>query len=122
MLTWSAWLLAAGVILGLILVALSQTVRPTAQPWWPGALHGLLGAVGLLLLLLGLVGGPRRGVEQGAGSFGLVAAWLVAAALGLGLVVAWARLRRRPPSMLVVGVHATLGVAGLVLLATYVSM
>ena len=121
MLTWSAWLLTGGVLLGLILVALSQAARPTAQPWWPGALHGVLGAAGLGLLVLGL-GGPRHGVEQGAGSFGLVAAWLVAAALGLGSLLALARMRRRPPSMLVVGVHATLGVGGLVLLATYLSV
>ncbi len=121
MLTWAAWLLTGGVLFGLVLVALSQTVRPSMQPWWPGALHGMLGAASFGLLLLGL-GGPRRGVEQGAGSFGSLAAWFVAAALGLGLLLALARLRRRPPSMMVVGVHATLGVAGLVLLATYLSV
>jgi hypothetical protein len=80
-----------------------------------------LGAAGFGLLLFGL-GGPRHGAEQGAGSFGSIAAWLIAAALGLGALLAFARLRRRPPSMLVVGVHATLGVAGLVLLATYLSV
>ena len=121
MLSWSAWLLTGGVLLGLVLIILSQVAQPGRSPWWPGALHGLLGAVALVLLVAGLRG-PPRGVLQGAGSFGLIAAWLVGAALCLGALLGAARLRRRPPSMLVIGVHATLGVAGLVMLAAYLSV
>ena len=120
MLSWSAWLLTAGVLLGLVLVAISQTVPPARQSWWPGAVHGALGAAAFVLLLLGLRG-PPRGVQQGSGSFGLVAAGFLAVALGLGSLLVLSRIRRRPPAMLVLGVHATLGVAALVLLAAYLS-
>ncbi len=120
MLVASAWLLTGGALIGLGLIVLSQVVPPPRQPWWPGALHGLVGVVAFCLLLLGLLG-PVRGVQQGAGSFGVIAAWLVAAALCGGIILTVARLRRRPPAMLVVGLHATFGVAGLVLLAAYLS-
>ena len=120
MLTWSAWLLTGGVLMGLVLIALSQVVPHGRQPWWPGALHGGLGFAAFCLLLVGLRG-PARGVQQGAGSFGLVAAWLLAAALCGGGWIAFAHLRRRSPSMLVIGLHATLGVVALVMLAAYLS-
>ena len=120
MLAWSAWLLTGGVLMGLVLVAVSQVVPHGRRPWWPGAVHGALGLVALCLLLSGLRG-PARGVQQGAGSFGVVSAGLLAVALCGGVLLALARMRRRPPAMLVVGVHATLGVAALVMLAAYVS-
>lgn len=120
MLAWSAWLLTAGVLLGLVLVAISQTIPPTRQAWWPGALHGAVGIAAFILLLLGLRG-PPRGVQQGSGAFGLVAAALLAVALLLGSLMAVSRMRRRPPAMLVIGIHATVGVAALVMLAAYVS-
>ena len=121
MLAWSAWLLTAGVLLGLILVALLQVAPIVARRPWPGLLHGLLGVAGFGLLLAGL-GGPARGVQQGAGSFGVIAAVFVGAALLGGLLLYAARLRRRPPAVLVIGLHATAGVAGLVMLAAYLSV
>ena len=121
MLAWSAWLLTGGVLLGLLLIALSQLSPAAARKGWPGLAHGSFGVAGFVLLLAGLRG-PPRGVQQGAGSFGLVAAVFVGLALvGGGLLYA-ARLRRRPPAVLVIGVHATLGVAGLVMLAAYLSV
>ncbi len=121
MLVWSAWLLGAGVLLGLVLVILSQTVTPGRQPWWPGALHAGLGLAAFVFLLVGGLDASPREVQQGTASFGIIAAWLLAAALCLGSILAIGRMRRRPPSMLVIGIHATFGVAGLVLLATYLS-
>ena len=120
MLAASAWLLTGGVLLGLALVALSQIVPRGRRALWPALLHGGLGVAAFGLLLLGLRG-PVRGVQEGAGSFGTVAAWLLAAALCGGGLLGLARLRRRPPAALVIGVHATLGVAALVMLAAYVS-
>ncbi len=120
MLTWSAWVLATAVVGGMALVVASQVAADWARMRWPGMLHGGLGIAGFALLLAGL-GGPVRGAQSGAGSFGLVAAGFVACAVLLGLVVFAARLRRRPPSMLAVGVHATMGVGGLVMLAAYLS-
>ena len=120
MLAWSAWVLAAAVLGGLGLVALSQSASPYARLRWPGWVHGGAGLVGFGLVVAGL-GGPARGVAQGAGSFGLVAAAFVGAALLLGLLVFTARLRRKAPSNLAVGVHASLAVGGVVMLAAYLS-
>ncbi len=119
MLTDAAWLLAAGALGGLVLVGLYQL--PSARRLaWPGMIHGLAGLAGFVLLVLGLRG-PARGVQQGVGSFGIVAAVLVGLALLVGATVAWSRWRRTAPSLLGIGVHATLGVAGLVMLAAYLS-
>ena len=120
MLVWSAWVLCAAVLGGLGLIALSQVAAGYVRMRWPGVLHGSVGIAGFVLLVAGL-GGPARGVQQGAGSFGTVAAWLVGAAVVLGLIVFAARIRRRPPSMLAIGVHATLAVGGLVMLAAYIA-
>ena len=119
MLTWSAIVLTGAVLGGLVLVALSQAASPSWRRW-PGWLHGAAGLAGLALLLAGL-GGPARGVQQGAGSFGLIAAGFVGAAAILGALVFAARLRQRSPSTLAIGVHATLAVGGLVMLAAYLS-
>ncbi len=73
-----------------------------------------------MLLLAGL-GGPARGVAEGAGSFGMVAAGFVAGAVLLGSLVFVAGLRRRAPSMLALGVHATLAVGGVVMLLAYLA-
>ena len=118
MLAWSAWVLAAAVLGGLGLIALSQVSTKPLR--WPGVVHGTLGVAGFVLLVAGLRG-PARGVAEGAGSFGIVAAALVGSAVLLGLGVLIARLRHRAPSMLVVGVHATLAVGGLVMLAAYIA-
>ncbi len=120
MLVCAGWLLAAGVLLGLLVVAAAQVAPAAARSIWPGLTHGAAGLAGFGLLLAGL-GGPPRGVQQGAGSFGLVAAILVGLAVAGGGVLVASRLRRRPPAVLVVGMHATLGVAGLVMLAAYLS-
>ena len=118
MLVWSAWILTAAAAGGMALVVLSQVASVRVR--WPGILHGSLGTAGFILLALGLRG-PARGAEQGAGSFGITAAALVGAAVLLGATILIARMRHRPPSMLAVGVHATLAVGGLVLLAAYVA-
>ena len=86
----------------------------------PGLAHGLLGLTGLALLLLSL-GGPPRGVRMGAGSFGLLAAGLFGLAV-LGAAAAYvARRRGSGLSTLALGLHATFAVAGLTLLAAYLS-
>ena len=120
MLQASAWLLGLTTLGGLLLLALLQWNRPSGRVWLPGAAHGLAGVLGFVLLVFGL-GGPPRGTQTGSASFGLIAATLIALALALGLLAFAARLggRRAPP--LALGVHATLGVAGLVILAAYLA-
>ncbi len=101
-------------------MALSQAASPLRRLRWPGWLHGSLRLSGFVLLLAGL-GGPIRGAQQGAGSFGFIVACFLGAAAVLGVLVFAARLRHRAPSTLAVGVHATLAVGGLVMLAAYLS-
>jgi len=90
-----------------------------SPPWLLGALHGALGAAGLGLLLLALRG-PPRGMATGVAGFGMVAAVLLAVALVAGLAVLAARLRRRGIGGLFIAIHASLAIAGIVILAAYV--
>jgi hypothetical protein len=87
--------------------------------WWLGAVHGVLGVAGFGALLVALRG-PPRGVAMGVGSFGASAAVLLAMALIAGLGILVVRLRGRRVGSLVVGVHATVAISGVVVLAAYV--
>ncbi len=120
MLIWSISVLGITALAGIALIALLQWRRPSGRVWLPGLVHGLLGLLGFVLLLAGL-GGPPRGTQSGAGSFGLIAAVLVGLALALGLVAVVARMLGRRAPVLVLGIHATIGIAGLVILAAYLS-
>lgn len=87
-------------------------------PWPIGLVHGLLGAGGLAVVLLAL----RRGLPpsaMGTTGFAPAAAVLLAVALALGLSIA---LRRRRPPGLLVAIHASLAIAGFVVLWTLVSL
>jgi hypothetical protein len=96
-------------------------MRPAgAVPWPLAALHGLMAIGGLGCLLLALRG-PPRGLDTGTASFGTIAAVLLAlAALAGGGIVA-ARLRRRRPAGALIGIHASLAIGGLVILAVYLA-
>ncbi len=119
MLQLSFSLLVVAALLGFALAALHLRTGAAALPWWwLGAVHGLLGFVGLIVLLLALQG-PPRGVALGVGSFGESAAVLLALALLVGLAILVARLRYRRISGLAIGAHATLAISGLVILAAY---
>jgi hypothetical protein len=120
MLTVSLILVGLAALGGLLLLALYQWMKPAGRVWLPGAVHGLVGLAGFFFLLP-VLGGPPRGVASGAGQFGAIAACLLGAGLLLGGWVVVARFRRRQPSTMVLGLHATLAVAGLVMLAAYAS-
>jgi hypothetical protein len=103
--------------LGALLVWLH--LRPDApRPRWElGALHGVLGAGGLATLVLALQG-PPRGEAMGVGAFGRIAAVLLAFALAMGLVLLIRRRRGRLTSG-PIGIHATIAISGVVILAAY---
>ena len=101
--------LAAGTIGG----ALAVQWRPTT-----GVLHGLFGAAALAALILTL-GGPPRGVAMGVASFGRIAAGLLGTALLVGLGIVAVRLRARRVPAFMIGVHATIAIGGIVMLAAY---
>jgi hypothetical protein len=119
MLLLSFWLLLIAGLFGSVLAALhlrSGAVPPKAAF---GILHGLLGGAGLAALLLALRG-PPRGLAMGVGSFGGIAAALLVLALLVGLVIAVMSIRRRRPPGLVIGIHATIAISGIVILAAYI--
>jgi hypothetical protein len=112
-------ILAGAVSLGswLALVHLrSEAAVPVA--WWLGALHGLIGLGGLGLLALALRG-PPRGLEQGTASFGTISATLIVLAALFGGLILTRRFKHQRTGTLI-GIHATLAVSGLVVLAAYV--
>ena len=119
MLLSSFLLLLIATALGTALAALHLRTGISKPPRRPlGALHGLLGVVGLGALLLALRG-PPRGAAMGVGGFGRIAAALLAAAVLAGLAVLIARWRYRRVPGLVIGIHATIAVSGVVILAAY---
>jgi hypothetical protein len=119
MLPLSFGLLLVAALIGSGLAALHLRAERTAPPRWAfGTIHGLLGAIGLATLFIALRG-PPRGVAMGVGAFGRIAAVLLAMALLAGLAIVAIRLRRRRVPGLVIGIHATLAVSGVVILAAY---
>lgn len=119
MLLLSFSLLLLAVLLGTLLAAIHLGAARSRPPGRPlGLLHGLLGVFGLGALLLALRG-PPRGEAMGVGAFGWIAAVLLTAALLAGLSVLIARLRYRRVAGLVIGIHATIAVGGVVILAAY---
>lgn len=81
-----------------------------------GIAHGVVGAVGLLVLVLALRG-PPRGVSAGVGSFGMEAAVLFAGAVLTGIIIVL--LRRRA---IVMAIHAGIAITGYVLLLAWDSL
>ena len=106
-------LLAAGT-LGSVLAALH--LRSDAPPPRAfGALHGVVGGAGLLGLVIALRG-PPRGVAMGVGAFGTVAAVLFSVTLVVGLALL---VLRRRLSGAIIALHASIAIAGIVILAAY---
>ncbi len=79
--------------------------------------HGVAGAAGVAVV----IAATARATTDPQG-FGRLAASFLAVTLLGGLAVAATQLRRRRPAGLLVALHATVGMAGLVILAAYVSI
>jgi hypothetical protein len=121
MLLASFTLLLIAAALGSVLAMLGfrPDVPPPAQIY--GVLHGCLGAGGFAALLLALRG-PPRGVAMGVGSFGAIAAVLLGVALLAGLIMLAIRARARQVPGLIIGIHATIAISGIVILVAYTLM
>jgi hypothetical protein len=112
------YILCAAVVIGTVLAIPYLRGASNRSPWPIGVAHGALGTAGLAALLPVL----RRGLPPSAmGTAGLVsaAAMLLGGALLLGLVIG---LRRRRPAGVLVAVHASVAIAGFVVLWTVVSL
>jgi hypothetical protein len=113
-------ILGIAVLAGSGLAVLYLNRNGAVPPRWLAAAHVVFALAGLGCLLLALRG-PPRGLDQGTGSFGTIAATLIVLAALFGGGVLAARIRKRRSGILV-GIHATLAVGGFVILAVYVLM
>ncbi len=114
---WAAWVCLAAAVAGSVLAILQlRSDGPPPVPWPVGAAHGLAGAAGVTLLVLALQR-PGPPAPPGIGGFRLAAAVVLGLAMLAGLVILAVRLRRGRFGSGVVGVHATLAITGLAILA-----
>jgi hypothetical protein len=115
---FSVALLGLTVLLGaaLVLVAVAAPGKPPSRVL--ATSHGFGAFLGYVVLLLALRG-PARGIETGTQSFGITAAvfLLLAAALGIASFMVHRRQRRLPGFW--AGAHASVAIAGYVILAVY---
>ena len=111
MLTYALIVFAVAALGGLVLA--SSVLRGKLAPWALSILHALLGATGLVLLLLGVMGGSGAG--RAVAALGL----LVVAALG-GFYLASLHARKTIAPKAVVFVHAGVAVAGFLTLLSLV--
>jgi hypothetical protein len=118
MLLLSFGLLLTAAMLGGLLAALHLRGRNAPAGWMPGALHGVCGVAGLIVLLFALRG-PPRGEAMGVASFGRIAALLLVIAPSVGLAIRVVRVRCHPATGLIIGIHATIAIGGIVILAAY---
>ncbi len=114
---WAAWVCLAAAVAGSVLAVLQLRAGGKPPVRWPaGAAHGALGAAGLALLVLAL-SRPGPPAPPGTGGFRLAGAVVLGFALLAGLTILAVRLRRGRYGTGVVGVHATLALTGLAVLA-----
>gem|GEM_PF-1541428 len=121
MLEFAFAILCAAVLIGAGL-AVAFLRGPQAKPPHRAIppVHGALGGAGLGALLVALRHGlPRTGM--GTAGFGVIAAGLLGLAFALGLALGVARRYRRLPGALV-GAHASLAIAGFVVLLTLIAL
>jgi len=110
MLQWAVGIFAIGAIGGLVLA--NSVLRGRLPPWGLSLLHAALGATGLVLTALVLLGGG----EDVPPNTGLALLLLAIAALG-GFFLASYHLRKVPAPRAVVLIHAGVAVVGFLLLA-----
>jgi hypothetical protein len=116
MLLMAFYVLSAAVVMGLGL-SLFYVGLIQWRSWIVAALHGVIAAAGLGILVFALRG-PAHGFSHGVQSFGEIAAILAAATLVFGCIfLFFPRVSRRG---WLIGAHATLGIAAYVFLSGYV--
>jgi hypothetical protein len=118
MLGASVIILLCALALGATAAVLSLRRRGAPSPVAVALAHAVL-ALGGYALLLWALDGPARGAQNGTGSFGAIAAGLFAIAVLLGLALLHRRIKARRLPGALVGIHASIAVAGFVILLAY---
>ena len=120
MLTAALIALTIAVLFGSWLAVMHFDGRPPERvPWAIALVHAALALSGFALLALAL-NGPVRGADQGMADFGFAAVVLFALAIAVGLGI-FLRFRvGKKGANALVGLHATLAVSAIVILAAYV--
>ena len=120
MLTAALIALTIAVLFGSWLAVMHFDGRPPERvPWAIALVHATLALGGFALLAVAL-NGPARGADQGTAEFGSAAAVLSARAIAIGRGI-FPRFRvGKKGANALVGVHATLAVTAIVILAAYV--
>lgn len=96
-------------------------VKPRAADRMIGLVHGAIGTVGLLELVVGL-SDVRHLAARGLGGFGEGAEWLLGAAILLGLIVVLPAWQGRRPSGLAIAAHASAAISAIALVMALVSL
>jgi len=123
-LIYALCLIGAAAILGTGLAVVYLQSEGRRVPHWAlAALHGAVAFAGFVLLLI-VLAGPPKGETYGAPMMGRIAAGFLVFALLTGLLPLNARLRRRrlPLPSLVIGMHATMAISGVVILAAFYTL
>lgn len=96
--------------------------RDVRRAHWAVTLgHGALGTAGLAVLVAALWQGVPAS-RMGTAGFGTTAALLLVLALALGVLIALISFGRRRPGAALIAVHASLAIAGIVVLWALVSV
>lgn len=121
MLDLAFWVLCAAVAIGSgLAIAYLRGPQAKPPPRFIAFAHGLLGGASLVALIAALRSGlPQTGM--GLSGFGVIAAGLLALAFAFGLMLFLSGRRRRPAGALV-GAHASLAIAGFVVLLSLVAL
>jgi hypothetical protein len=81
--------------------------------------HGAMGAALVVLLFLALRAPHQPHAVPGSGGFGTLSLWLLGATLAAGVYIFVSHMRGRAISPVVIATHASLGIAGAVILSAY---
>ncbi len=121
MLTAAIGVLLAAVVMGAgLAIAQLRTTGARRIPWPVGALHGLLGAGGIVLAVLAPA--ETGAAQAGAGGFRAIGVVLLCLALLAGLTILRRRLSGGPLTMTRIGIHALLAISGVVVLGAYLAV
>jgi hypothetical protein len=113
----AAVLVGAASFIGVALFGLYPWVKPTGRVWSPGAVHGAIGVAGFAAFVWALDATPPMDPD----GLGLRALCALALCLAAGLWLFAARWMGKRLSSTAVTLHVAVAIAGIVLMARFVS-